>query len=150
MCVKVRPSIANPRGEHRISHDAPANGMRFNISVSLKEIPGINDRPLLRTDQKHPRTKTVLGGAGQSSMFARETTEKTRMFHLTASPPKQNPAGRCGLIEHARTLETTHKTRMFRLTASPPPRFSTRFRKNRHDRAPRARAIRSQHLLIFT
>ena len=116
---------------------------------SLKEIPGINDRPLLRTDQKHARTKTVLGGAGQSSMFARETTEKTRMFHLTASPPKQNAAGRCGPIEHARTLETTQKTRMFHLTASPPPRFSTRFRKNRH-RAPRARAIRSQHLLIFT
>ena len=37
---------------------------------SLKEISGINDRPLLRTDQKHARTKTVLGGAGQSSMFA--------------------------------------------------------------------------------
>ena len=35
----------------------------------LKEISGINDRPLLRTDQKHARTKTVLGGAGQSSMF---------------------------------------------------------------------------------
>ena len=27
---------------------------------SLKEISGINDRPLLRTDQKHARTKTVL------------------------------------------------------------------------------------------
>ena len=31
---------------------------------SLKEISGVNDHPLLRTDQKHARTKTVLGGAG--------------------------------------------------------------------------------------
>ena len=69
--------------------------------------------PLLRTDQKHARTKTVLGGAGQSSMFA---------------PSKQPRKQECSICPHlphsiVNAIGTAHL---------------------------RVRAIRSQHLLMFT
>ena len=66
------PGIANlPQGENIEYRMMPSRTECDSIFPwSLKEIPRINDRPLLRTDQKHARTKTMLGGAGQLSMFA--------------------------------------------------------------------------------
>ena len=63
---------------------------------SLKEISEINDRPLLRTDQKHARTKTVLGGAGQSSMFAPK--ELYRKQECSVRPHLPHP------LHHLRTI----------------------------------------------
>ena len=66
------PGVANPPRRQNIEYCImpPRTECNSTFLWSLKEISGINDRPLLRTDQKHALTKTVLGNAGQSIMFA--------------------------------------------------------------------------------
>ena len=66
---------------------------------SLKEISGINYCPLLRTDQKHARTKTMLGGADQSSMFATKNNPKNKNVPFDRISPTL--LGGAGPVEYA-------------------------------------------------
>ena len=81
-----------PQGENvKFGMMPPRTGCDSTFPSSLKEISGINDRPLLRTDQKHARTKTVLGGAGQSSMFAPKNNRENKNVpfdHISPEPKR--------------------------------------------------------------
>ena len=140
------PGIANranlPQGENiEYRMMPPRTECDSTFPSSLKEISGINDRPPLRTDQKHARQLCVQlfpAPRGEYRISNDAPTDGMRFnilvfsernlrdkwsppsLHWPKTRPDQNSAGRCGPIEHVCTPETTEKTRMFHLTASPP------------------------------